>query len=172
MSYSNLDKEGLYDQSQRYRFHNIDDEVFVGKWNGTEYVTVPAGESVTLPESQAINFAKQLATRVMIKDEQEKFVPTMMEPTWEQSRKTRTGIPMAREPYEKRILKKIEIGEETPEIQSLRSQIREELISDMSMQVSTEAPQGPRSKSEISIVADKNRPQHEGKEFEGVSSLK
>lgn len=163
----------LTDDSQLYRFTNIDDEPYVGRWNGKEFVKVPAGHSVTIPESKAIVFAKDLCTRVMLKEEKAKFVPNLREATWEESQKTRTGIPMARKPYEDRILQKLEMGEETPETQALRSQLREQILSDMNSKVSTESPASalPKSTKDLSVVKDK-RTLREGHEFEGVKSLK
>lgn len=172
MSYSTLDKEGLYDQTQRYKFTNIDDEEFIGMWNGKLFVTVPKGASVTLPESQAINFAKALCDRVMRKEEKAKFVPNMREQRWEESERTRVGIPMARKPYESQILQKINQDEETPEMQVMRSQVREELMRDMSAQVNTESPKGPSSLSSLALVNDGSRVERTGREFEGVTSLK
>ena len=171
MSSSNLDKEGLYDQTRRYKFNNIGDEEYVGMWNSKVFVTVPPGESVTLPEAQAITFAKDLCTRVMLKEEKARFVPNMYEPTWEMSQRSRAGIPLARDPYEKRILQAIEEGQETPELQALRSQIREEVMADLTATVSTEPPRGPSSVSDLSLVKDK-RTAREGHEFEGLTALK
>lgn len=183
MSFSNLDRvpkkgspseteeRSLYDNSQRYRFTNIDDEEFIGMWDGRIFVTVPAGRSVTLPEAQAITYAKALCTRVMLKEEKSKFVPNMREATWEESQKTRTGVPMARDPYEKRILQKLEQNEDTPELQVLRSEIREELLHDMQAQVSMDAPRGPAALSDLSLVKDK-RTVRDGHEFEGITALK
>lgn len=172
MAFSNLDKVGLYDLTQRYRLTNIDDEKFTGRWNGRTFVVLNPGESATIPESQAINFAKEICTRVMQKEEKAKFVPNMNEPTWEQSQRTRVGLPMARDAYEKRILQKIEAGEETPELQVMRAQMREQLLNDMSAQVSTDAPSGPKSAVDLSLVDDPSKPQRKGREFEGVTALK
>ena len=169
---SHLQKEGIYDQTHRARFTNIDDEDFVGTWDSKVYVRVPPGESVTLPESQAINFAIALATRVMVKDEKRKFVPSMYEPTYEMSQRTRTGIPDARKPYEDKILQWLEAGEETPEVQALRSALREEILNDLTAKPSTAPPTGPKSKNDIAVVPDGSRPERSGKEFEGLASLK
>lgn len=183
MSFSNLDRipkkgvpgqteeRSLYDNSQRYKFTNIDDEEFVCMWNGEEITRIPAGASVTLPESQAITYAKDLCTRVMTKEERAKFVPNMREATWEESQKTRVGLPMARDPYEKRILSKLNASDETPEIQLMKAQIKDQLLSDMSAQVSTDAPTGPKATADLSLVGDK-RLQRKGHEFEGVTALK
>jgi len=183
MSFSNLDRiprsddpkqtqeRYLFDNTQRYRFTNIDDEPFVGMWDGREFVNVPAGASVTLPEAQAITYAKELCTRVMFKEEKEKFVPNMREASWEESQKSRVGIPLARDPYEKRILQKLETGDETPELQAMRSEMREELMRDLSAKVET-APAGPpRAIKDLAVVKDK-RTARDGHEFEGVKSLK
>lgn len=170
--FSHLDKEGLYDQSRRYRFTNVDDEEFIGMWDSKVYVRVPVGESVTLPESQAINFAKDLATRVMIKDEKRKYVPTQNAPTYEESQKSRVGIPAARDPYEKRILQLIEQGEETPEMQALRSELRDEVMRDLKGVVSTAPPSGPSSREQLAVVGDVSRPGRSGHEFEGLAALK
>ena len=161
----------LYDNSQRYRFTNIDDEPFVGLWDGREFVTVPSGGSVTLPEAQAITYAKELCTRVMFKEEKEKFIPNMREATWEESQKTRVGIPMARKPYEDRILQHLELNDETPEVQAMRSEMREQLMRDLNAQVSTDAPKGPAALKDLNVLKDK-RTIREGHEFEGVKSLK
>lgn len=171
MSFSNLDKQGLYDNTQRYRFTNIDDEMFTGMWNGRIFVRLLPGESATLPEVYAVTFSKELATRVMLKEEKAKYIPTQNAPTWEESQKSRVGIPMARDPYEKRIVQKMEVGEETPEIEAMRSQMREQLLADMSAQVSTDAPSGPKAAADLSLVEDK-RAIRKGREFEGVTALK
>lgn len=170
--YSNLQKEGVYDQAHRARFTNIDNEDYLGMWDSKVYVRVPAGDSVTLPEAQAITFGIDLATRVMMKDERKKFVPTMLEPTWEMSQRTKIGIPSARDPYEKQIVRWLDAGEETPEMQALRSQVRDQIMQDMKAEVSTEPPKGPSSKGDLAVVTDKSKPDRAGREFEGISSLK
>ncbi len=161
----------LYDNTQRYKFTNIDDEPFVGLWDGREFVTVKPGQSVTLPEAQAITYAKDLCTRVMQKEEKEKFVPNARAATWEESDRSRVGIPMARKPYEDRIVQKLSTDEDSPETQALRSEIREELLRDLSAQVNTEPPRPPSSTRDLRLVKDK-RQAREGHEFEGVKSLK
>lgn len=170
--FSHLQKEGIYDNSHRARFTNIDNEEYVGMWDSKVYVRIPAGDSVTLPEAQAITFGIDLATRVMMKDERKKFIPTMLEPAWEMSQRTNVGIPAKRDPFEKQIVQWLDPGEETPEMQALRSQVREQVLNDMKAEVSTDAPKGPVSKDQLSIVGDRSNPARAGHEFEGLAALK
>lgn len=163
---SNLTKkEGIYDPTKRGAFTNIDDQDFVGVWNG-EGITIKPGQTVTLPEHLAIKFTCELVDRVMVKDEMAKFVPSAKWPTYEESERTMVGIPAARAPYEARVLKWLDRKDDSPEMQLLRMQAFEQIKHDFTQNIETRPPSAPSKKEQIHIAVDPK-----GAEFSGVQSL-
>lgn len=165
MSSNLTKKEGIYDPTKRGAFTNWSDEDFTSKWNG-EAITVGAGKTVTLPEHLAIKFTDEFVTREMVKDEMKSFVPSVKWPTYEESEKTKVGIPSARTAYETKTLRWLPRSEESAEMQLLRMQVFEEVKKDFTAVPSTEAPKAPTSREQINIAVDPH-----GAEFNGVKSL-
>lgn len=61
-------------------FTNIDDEDFVGKWGGQEYV-IKAGETKAFPTFLVKHFTKHLVDKILIKKEVKNYAdPTLREP--------------------------------------------------------------------------------------------
>ncbi len=61
-------------------FTNIDDEDFVGKWGGEEYI-IKAGETKAFPGFLVKHFAKHLIDKILIKREVQNYAdPSLREP--------------------------------------------------------------------------------------------
>lgn len=147
-----LTPEGIYDPIARYAFTNITEEDFETSWDSSPIVIKP-GVTIELGHSQAQNFTKALVDKIIIGnaklDELAKNTPYYRSPI-----ATDLSIPARRKIWEDKIVRKIEAGEESPQTQIIRSQIKAELMADMSREPSSGAPVIPTSISEFSDLTN------------------
>lgn len=124
-----LHVEGVYDPRLRFAFTNITAEDFVSAWDGSPII-VPAGMTVELPHHLAVKLTKELVDKVMtteFKAEEDKAD----KPYYRSPRGASLGVPAARKIYEDKIVRLLEVDEESPQVQVLRAQIKSELMADI-----------------------------------------
>lgn len=132
------DERGVFDPLKRYAFTNIDGEDYVFQWSGIETTVVP-GETIELPEYLALHATRGLVDKIMQgiarKDtlEKQKINPMYLAPQGAGN----TGIPMARKPYEDKILKEIPMNKSSDRTLDIkRQQVKEQLLADLTAQPS------------------------------------
>lgn len=129
-------KDGIYNPSLRFAFTNITDTEFVSYWD-KKPIKIGSGVTVELPHHLAVKLTIELVDKIVI--EKLKVLDETILPIPLSS----LGVPAARKPYEDKILRQLADDEESPEIQILRAKIKEELINDLSKEVSKEQPKAP-----------------------------
>ncbi len=140
-------KDGIYNPIRRFAFTNILDEVFSSKWDGSPIV-VQIGQTVELPHHLAVKLTGELVDKIMIGNAKMDEVRTN-QPYFRSPQGSSLGVPAARKVWEDQILRELEVDEESPEIQVLRSQIKTELLNDMKAETSKEAVKIPSSINEF-----------------------
>lgn len=127
---SNIEvKNGIYDATKRFAFTNIRDTDFTFKWDGKP-ITVKAGQTIELPHHLAVLATLQLTDEIMIKG----FKESNPDPLKPAPNGTALGVPAARAYYEEKILRELEVDEESPQVTIMRMQIKEELEKDLAKQ--------------------------------------
>lgn len=155
MSYSFLepDSQSLFNPALRFAWTNITDEKFISHWNG-EPITVEAHQTVELPHHLMVKFTKELVDKIMIGeaklDELQKNQPYYRSP-----KGSSLGVPAARKVWEDQIVRQMEVDEESPEMQVLRAEVKDELLNDMNKEKSVGEPAIPSS-SEFSEIKSAN----------------
>ncbi len=129
-----LDKKtGIYDPSKRYGFKNITDKPFTFSW-GNQPITVKAGEEIEVPEHYALLATKKIVDQIMMEEvatEEAKMRAELKDPYWRSPKGISIGIPAARKVYEDKVLRELTLNEESPQVQVMRAQIREQILSDI-----------------------------------------
>ncbi len=124
---------GMYDPRKRYGFKNITEKDFTFTWNSNP-VTVKPGVEVELPEHMAILATHKLVDEIMSKlaqEDTERLRKETKEHTARSPLGIAMGIPHARKVWEDKIIRELTVDERSPEIQVLRAQIKEQLVSDL-----------------------------------------
>jgi hypothetical protein len=130
-------KDGIYDPTKRFAFTNVSDKDFTFKWDGKP-ITIKAHKTVEMPHHLAIKATTELVDYLMQSEEQEKTArikeknPEYKAPNQAGS----MGVPMARKPFEDRILKELKVEENSPENEMFKAGIREQIIKDLNAQPS------------------------------------
>ena len=122
-------KSGIYDPSKRFAFTNITSEVFNSAWGG-QPIIVQSGQTVELPHHLAVKLTGELVDKIMIgnaKMDEER----VNQPYYRSPQGTSLGVPAARKVWEDQILRELQVDEESPELQVMRAQIREEIMNDL-----------------------------------------
>lgn len=129
-----LDKKmGIYNPAKRYGFKNITDKPFTFTWGGHP-ITVKAGEEIEVPEHYAMVATQKLVDQIMQEEvtaEEKKMRAELKDPYWRSPKGISLGIPAARKPYEDKVLRELAFDEENPQVQVMRAQIREQILSDI-----------------------------------------
>jgi len=150
-------KEGIYDPLKRFAFTNITDEVFTFKWGG-QPISVKPQETIELPHHLAVLATTNLVDKIMLdearKDEEETRKKNK-DPYWRSPKGISVGVPEARKPYEQKILRELKPDEESPQIQVMRAQIREELERDLKQENSPKVQRMSVSKEEFAEIKSK-----------------
>ena len=120
---------GIYDPSRRFAFTNITAEVFSSAWDGSP-ITIQPNQTVELPHHLAVKLTGELVDKIMIGnaklDEVQKNQPYYRSPLG-----TSLGVPEARKVWEDQILRELGRDEESPEIQIMRAQLKQEIMNDL-----------------------------------------
>ena len=137
MANSFLQPKGLFNPSLRFAFTNISDEDFISHWDKVP-VTVKAHEtielSVTTPipgvsgHALAVKFTGELVDKIMINEAKMDELKSK-DINYRSPKGTSLGVPAVRKVYEDQILRELSIDEESPAIQSLRNQMKKEILS-------------------------------------------
>lgn len=147
--------DGLYNPALRFAFTNITTEDFVSAWGGSPIV-VKAGQTVTLPHHLADKLTDELVNKIMITNvktnevEYYKNNPNTAPNMYRAP--SSLGVPAARLVWEDKIVRALEVDEETPEIQVMRAQIKEELERDLNSEVSKQPPVIPTGIEEFAEI--------------------
>lgn len=151
-------KDGIYDPRKRFAFTNITDEVFNSKWDGSPIV-VKSQQTVELPHHLAVKMTREIVDRIMIgaaKVDEEAYKEKHPDaPFYRSVKGMQMGIPEMRKPFEDAVLRELSVDEESPEIQVMRAQIKQELMADLSQEKSTGAPHIPSSLAEFAELGKK-----------------
>lgn len=154
-------KQGIYDPIIRFAWTNITEEPFDIVWGGAVVTTVKAGVSVELPHYLAVKCTKELVDKIIIGNaklneiEFYKNNPNAVSNSYRAP--SSLGVPAARKVWEDQICRVMEVDEESPQVQIMRAQIKEELLKDLSAEPSTGSPL-QNAPSSISEFADLNAP--------------
>lgn len=131
--------EGIYNPALRFAFTNITDRVFESKWNG-QPITIQPGQTVELPHHLANKLTDELVDSIMIgaaKLNEIEFYKANPNTAPNMYRAASSlGVPQARKIWEDLIVRPLAVDEESPEIQIIRAQIKEELLADQSQEKS------------------------------------
>lgn len=121
--------EGLYNNTRRFAFTNITEEVFTSAWD-SQPITVQPGQTVELPHHLADKLTDELVNQIMIGDAKLDEV-TKNQPYYRSPKGSSLGVPAARKVWEDQIVRELQVDEESPEIQVMRAKIREEVLADL-----------------------------------------
>lgn len=151
---------GVYDPNIRAAFTNITDEEFVSAWGG-QPIKVPAGRTVELTHHLAVKLTKELVDKIMIGEAAlDKATNGKGNAYYQSPKGMNLGVPAAREIWEKKICRQLEVDEESPEIQVMRAQIRQEVMQDMqnSQAPKSASPSLPNSINEFADIKGGDEP--------------
>lgn len=144
---------GMYDPSKRYGFKNITDEPFTFTWDSNP-ITIKPGVEVTLPEHLALMATHKLVDQIILNEsraEEIKMRKEYHDQYWESSIGKSRGVPSFRKPYEDKILRELKLDEDSPEVQVMRAQVKEQVLNDLKK--GQERP-APIEAAATSIVGD------------------
>jgi len=142
-----LHPQGLYNPLLRFAFTNITEEPLVSMWDGSP-ITVPTGATIELPHHLAVKLTKELVDKIIIGNAKLDEV-TRNKENFRSPIGMSLGVPAARKVWEDQICRELAVDEESPQIQVMRAQIREELTRDLSSEVSKQPVHTPSSISEF-----------------------
>lgn len=137
--------EGVYNPALRFAFTNITDEDFVSAWNNSPII-IKAHQTVELPHHLADKLTDELVDKIMIGEAKMEELEKNQQ-YYRSPKGISLGIPAARKPWEDKIVRQMEVDEESPELQVIRAQIREELTNDLQ---NAQQPKQPASDIKIS----------------------
>lgn len=152
-------KEGIYDPTKRFAFTNISDETFTFKWGGNP-ITVKPKETIELPHHLAVLATGKLVDHIMgseARADELKMRAENKDPYWRSPKGIAMGVPEARRPYEEKILRELGPGEESPALQVMRAQIKEELQRDLSQEKAKPISSIKVGESEFAPIKTKNK---------------
>lgn len=166
MSYILGKDDGMFNPALRFAFTNITSEDFVSAWGGSE-IRVKAGETIELPHHLANKLTDELVDKIMIGnaklDEIEYYKNNPNTRPLEYRSPSQLGVPAARRVWEDQIVRELEVDEESPEIQVMRAQIREEVLNDLKAESSSAPVQAPTSLSEFAELGKDKSVEKEAK---------
>jgi hypothetical protein len=142
----------MYNPARRFAFTNILEEDFTSYWGGSPIV-VKAGQTVELPHHLADKLTDEIVNKIMISNAKTNEVeyyqknPNAAVNTYRAP--SSLGVPQVRKQWEDKVVRELKVDEESPEMQVLRAQIRDEIQADMSGKASTEPVQVPASINEF-----------------------
>ena len=125
--------DGIYNPAKRYGVKNITDTDFTFTWNGNP-ITIKVGQEIELPEHMAILATTKMVDQVMhaeADEETARMRKELRDPYWRSPKGISAGIPMARKPYEDRVIRELSIDEKSPQYQVLRAEVKEQLLGDL-----------------------------------------
>lgn len=150
--------EGMYNPLWKFAFTNITEEDFTSKWNG-DPIVVKAGQTVTLPHHLADKMTDELVNKIMttaIKANEVKYYKDNPNtaPNFYRAPSS-LGVPAARKVWEDQIVRRLAVNEESPEMQVMRAEMREQLEADMAKTKSNKPPVAPKGVEEFAEIKAK-----------------
>jgi len=123
--------EGVFNPLRRFAFTNITDDLFTFHWDGKP-ISVKAHDTIELPHHLMYIATTKLVDKIMIakfKDDEDKAINVNKDGRHKAG--LSLGVPAARKVYEDQIVRELEVDEESPQIQVMRAQIRDQVLSDI-----------------------------------------
>lgn len=117
--------EGLYNPAYRFAFTNITAEPFTTYLDSVP-LTVQPNQTIEIPHHLAEKMTKELVDQIM-----QGLAVMDDKGTKSQNQGMSLGVPAMRAVWEEKIVRQLEVNEESPQMQMLRMQIREEIKADM-----------------------------------------
>lgn len=149
--------EGLYNPALRFAFTNITMEDFTSAWGGSPII-VKAGETIELPHHLADKLTDQLVDQIMIGEAKLNEVEYYKSHPGTRINDYRApsmlGVPAARKVWEDQIVRELAVDEESPQLQVMRAQIKEELLADLNAETSTAPVPVPTSIEEFAELKE------------------
>lgn len=149
--------EGLFNPALRFAFTNITTEDFSSAWGGSPIV-VKAGQTVELTHHLANKLTDELVDKIMIGaaklDEVTYYKNNPNTAPNVYRAPSSLGVPAARKVWEDQIVRPLAVDEESPEIQVMRAQIKEELMADLSAETAKGGPAIPTSLEEFAELKE------------------
>jgi hypothetical protein len=139
MANSFLEPEGLFNPSLRFAFTNISDDDFVSYWDKIAISVKPHETielSITTPipgvsgHALAVKMTGELVDKIMIGEAKmdETNNKNALNPYYRSPKGSSLGVPAARKIWEDQILRELAIDEESPAVQSMRKQLKEQIL--------------------------------------------
>lgn len=154
-----MQPEGLYNPMLRFAFTNITEEDFVSVWDGNP-ITVKPGESIEVPQYLAVKFTGELVDKIMISavklDEVEYYKRNPGQIPNSYRGASSLGVPRARQEWEEKICRQLEVDEESPQMQIMRAQIKAELEADLNKETNRDPVPVPTSLEEFADLDKKD----------------
>lgn len=150
--------DGLYNPMLKFAFTNITKDDFTSYWDKSPIV-IKAGQTVTLPHHLADKMTDELVNKIMTTEVKTNEVKYYKEnpntaPNFYRAPSS-LGVPAARKVWEDKIVRRLEVDEESPEMQVMRATIKAELTADMAKQKSNKPPVIPRGAEEFAEIKPK-----------------
>lgn len=132
-----IDKNpGIFNPLSRYAVTNITEEPHEVIWNGEVITALKPHQTIELPHHLANKVVDELVDKIMIGkaklDEVEMLKQNPAIPNPRSPQGMSLGVPAARKVWEDQIVKEIEVDPDSPEVRLMRSQVKEQILGDMS----------------------------------------
>lgn len=136
MPNSFLRPEGLFNPTLRFAFTNITDKEFVSFWDKVPIKVQPNETielSMTTPipgvtgQALAVKMTGELVDKLIIEKAKAEEVANG-EAFYKSPTGITLGVPTARKEYEDKILRELDVDEESPAMQSMRNQMKKEIL--------------------------------------------
>lgn len=153
--------EGLFNPTKRFAFTNITVEDFKSAWNSVPVVVKP-GETIEISNvtpipgaghALAVLMTNQLIDQIIIGNAK-LDESTKNQPYYRSPQGMSLGVPAVREIWEKQIIRELDPEEESPALQTIRKQMREEIEQGISGKQETEPVHIPTSLNEFADLAN------------------
>lgn len=158
-SFFEPDGQSVFNPAWRFAWTNITDEVFTSHWN-KEPIIVQPHQTIELPHHLAVKMTKELVDKIMMNeakmDELEKNQPYYRSP-----KGASLGVPAARQVWEEQIVRQMEVDEQSPEMQMMKIQIKEELQRDMAQENAEANIPAPKSAEEFAQIKRESKAMQE-----------
>ena len=171
MSKSFLEPEGLYNPTLRFAFTNITNEDFTSKWDGVPVIvkpheTIEVSNTTPIPgagHALAIKMTGEMVDKIILDEAKADEMAHPDLPYYRSPKASALGVPAARKVWEDQILRELTPDEESPALQTIRKQMRDEIISGGEQKKNTEPPPVPTSAAEFADLTKPSVPKPEAK---------
>ena len=151
MPKSFLEVDGLYNPARRFAFTNITDEEFKSAWDG-QPITVKPHQTIELPHHLMVKLTEELVNNLILGKAVVDEKANSDKPYYRSNIRNSQFIPAMRKQYEDQIVRELAVDEESPEIQMMRLQIRDELKRDLERKEGVPSEPTPASIEEFAQI--------------------